>query len=140
MNLYLLDVKNLDLEKFKFLKNNKKSWVGLRILENCFVDHKKNYSLSDSDNLCVLACSKSNVGIDVEKISKHNDWKKISDRLFSNVENKNDFYKHWTGLEAIYKLGLQSKQFVKYLKYDNYLICLASTKKIKKIKIKKIIL
>lgn len=139
MNLYLLDVKNLDLKKFYFLKNNKKSWVGLRILENCFVGNKEKYSLSDSNNLCALVCSKNNVGIDIEKISMNNDWKKISKRLFWEIRNKNDFYRHWTALEAIYKLNSQSKWFIKYLKYDDYFICIASTKAIKEIKIRKII-
>ncbi len=68
-------------------------------------------SISHTENLCLIALSKSPIGIDVEKV-KSIDWMKISNRFFNKEESNylmdecspNTFFRMWTEKEAYAKL------------------------------------
>ena len=92
-----------------------------------FVDSKpflKNrelqFSLSHSGNYIVLAFSKNNCGVDIEKIKNRN-FKSISERMNFKCVTLKDFYIEWTKYEAEYKLG-EKPQKVKSLNLDDYIL------------------
>ena len=154
MDIYILhfDTSNIEpkiLEKFchKSFKNrqkqlehaflyfmldkilNEKYGVQDRILE--FIDgkpflntRKLYFSLSHSGDFVVIAISKNNCGVDIEKI-KVRDYKTISERMGFECASLKEFYKEWTKYEANFKLGSKYKS-TKTAELENYVLTAVS--------------
>lgn len=77
------------------------------------------FSISHSNSLLGIACSKNKIGFDIE-FKKEKDYKKISKRMNFELENpaQEEFYKAWTKYEAELKSGFKNK--IKQFDYENY--------------------
>ena len=122
---------------FVYSKNNKP-----------YIDGEKNFNISHSDNMLVVATSKNPVGVDVQKIVEYNP--KLAAFVLSDGELKKvstssnpglEFTKLWTKKESYIKcngltifndiknvLSLATNYRFKYDYVDNFVICTCTKK------------
>lgn len=82
------------------------------------------FSISHSGEYIVLAFSKFDCGVDIEKI-KLREFEAISKRMRFNCNTLKEFYVEWTKYEAEYKLGKPS-QTTKQWHLEDYIITAVS--------------
>ena len=82
------------------------------------------FSISHSKEYLVLCFSKSECGIDIEKITQR-DFLSISKRMNFSSKTLEEFYCDWTKYEAEYKLGSTSKNIMQ-TKFKSYMITAVS--------------
>lgn len=85
---------------------------------------KIHFSISHSEDFVVIAFSKYNCGVDIEKI-KLREFEKISKRMGFACETLEDFYKEWTKYEADYKLSVPAQKN-KHYKLADYVLTASS--------------
>lgn len=85
------------------------------------------FSISHSKEYLVLCFSKSECGIDIEKITKR-DFVSISERMNFPSKTLEEFYFNWTKYEAEYKLGGRDKcKSMKQSKFEGFAITAVSS-------------
>ena len=121
----LLPVNRARLSEFKN-KNRKLQFIlGHLMTDKC---DEKYTSIAHKDNFVVIATdSKQPVGIDIENTDIKRDFIGLAETLkMRQPKSLEDFYKMFTEFEAAYKMG--SKPIcTKFIKHNNYLICVTST-------------
>ena len=143
MDLYYINCENFEGDKLNKIQHNAGRYIveyvakNILKLENSEIIIENNkpkfkysdikFSISHSDCWVVVAFSKNEIGVDIEKI-KQRDYKALAKRM--NFELKedslSDFYRCWTLFEAEYKLQQKAKS-VKTIDFMNeYKISIAS--------------
>lgn len=102
--------------------------------------HENGYiSLAHSKKYVVLIISDKPVGIDIEYLNTKRNYKEISKFLgFERVHSLLDFYKKFTAYEADFKSKIIAP-YHRFIKYNDYLICLSTPNKINKPVLEKVI-
>ncbi len=143
MDLYYINCENFEGDKQNKKQHNAGRYIVEYVAKNILklenseiiIENKKpkfkysdiKFSISHSDCWVVVAFSKNEIGVDIEKI-KQRDYKALAERM--NFELKedslSDFYRCWTIYEAEYKLQQKAKS-VKTIDFKNeYKISIAS--------------
>ena len=82
-----------------------REFIARQPVENCKEPITVHWNKSDTSTYCVIACSRVNVGVDIEYMRKR-DFQKISTRYFDPIEITDDmeiFYDIWCQKEAYTK-------------------------------------
>ena len=143
MDLYYINCENFEGDKLNKKQHNAGRYIVEYVAKNILklgnseiiIENNKpkfkysdiKFSISHSDCWVVVAFSKNEIGVDIEKI-KQRDYKALAERM--NFELKedslSDFYRCWTLFEAEYKLQQKAKS-VKTIDFMNeYKISIAS--------------
>ena len=121
----LLPVHRARLSEFKNEKRKLQFILGHLMADK---RDEKYTSIAHKDNFVVIATdSKQPVGIDIENTDIKRDFIGLAETLkMRQPKSLDDFYKMFTEFEAAYKMG--SKPIcTKFIKHNNYLICITST-------------
>ena len=82
-----------------------REFIARQPIDNCKEPITVHWNKSDTSTYCVIACSRVNVGVDIEYMRKR-DFQKISTRYFDPIEITDDmeiFYDIWCQKEAYTK-------------------------------------
>ena len=82
-----------------------REFIARQPIDNCKEPITVHWNKSDTSTYCVIACSRVNVGVDIEYMRKR-DFQKISTRYFDPTEITDDmeiFYDIWCQKEAYTK-------------------------------------
>ena len=82
-----------------------REFIARQPVESCKEPITVHWNKSDTSTYCVIACSRVNVGVDIEYMRKR-DFQKISTRYFDPIEITDDmeiFYDIWCQKEAYTK-------------------------------------
>ena len=100
------------------------------------------FSISHIDGFVAAAVSKQPCGIDIEHIISRDKMNKIASSIFDGKEDmtKEEFYKHWTSIEAAAKLfdisvfetkNLKKNSFFKeFIIKDDHIVCIAAAQEL----------
>ena len=84
------------------------------------------FNITHSNQFVMAAFDKYPVGIDLEYMKDRN-FTEISKHYNLNTDNKTEFYKKWTQLEATIKIQADSKQTYTEKFESNYMLTIVST-------------
>ena len=87
------------------------------------------FSISHSNQIVAVAFDDYPIGLDVEYM-KERDFKSLGQHYDINTDDKIDFYKKWTQLEAEIKLQAKPEQICTEILLKDYMLTVASSKKV----------
>ena len=87
------------------------------------------FSISHSNQIVAVAFDDYPIGLDVEYM-KERDFKSLGQHYDINTDDKIDFYKKWTQLEAEIKLQVKPEQIRTEILLKEYMMSAASSKKV----------
>lgn len=83
------------------------------------------FSISHSNNIVAVAFDDYSVGIDIEQM-KDRDFSKLGNHYGINTDNKTEFYKKWTQLEAEIKIQAKAEQTYTTEFENDYMLTIAT--------------
>ena len=83
------------------------------------------FSISHSNNIVAVAFDDYSVGIDIEQM-KDRDFSKLGNHYGINTDNKTEFYKKWTQLEAGIKIQAKAEQTYTTEFENDYMLTIAT--------------
>ena len=107
---------------------------GFHVAENGKLIADKRYlSLAHSKNLVILGVSDSEIGVDVEDVTKNRNFIALAKHChFEETTNNLSFYKNFTQYEADYKIG-KAVSYHEFVCWRDFIICIASETPIKQL-------
>lgn len=93
-----------------------------------FKNSELQFSISHSNQIITVAFDEYPVGLDVE-FMKERDFKRLGEHYNINTDDKYEFYKKWTQLEAEIKLQAKPQQIHTEIFESEYMLTVMTTKK-----------